>query len=122
MDTKHVVRSGGLIDRDASVAAFTAALDAHIVESETEGAVIAEAVGAVFDQYKGAAINMPALETFALTRLNVQPETWASLRTKVKSFVRDNSTDTREEGGLFQGKKGSGGGVRRWADSPADSK
>jgi len=122
MDTKHVVRSGGSIDRDASIASFTAALELHIVEAETEGAVISDAVAAVFDQYKGAAINMPALETFSLTRLNVQPETWASLREKVRSFVRANATDTREAGGLFQVKKGSGGGVRRWADTPADSK
>jgi hypothetical protein len=57
--------TAGLVDRDATLLACGDAIDTYVAERETETEAIAEAVHGVFDQYKGASINMPALAGFA---------------------------------------------------------
>jgi len=116
----NVVRVLGTIDRDASIAAFSAALDAHIVETETEGAALADAVHAVFDgSTPGKVMTTPTVVALAMTHLSFTPETYQLLADKVKSFLQENSSKERD-GSLFRSKKGQGGGLSRWADVPAD--
>lgn len=128
--TDFLVREDGIVNEEKSVEKFRSAMLKHIAESETELATIATAVGAVFDQYKGASINMPALCNFALGRLNAQPENYKSLSDRVAQYVRDNAQgkDLTPKGqkekvwenssSLFVISKGVGGGVCRRADRP----
>lgn len=107
----------GELDLSATVAKFEGALLQYQAERETELATIGAAVNAVFDAHKGASINMPAVTSLALQKLNVQPETYKALSERVQAFVRDNASEERG-GGIFRIAKGKGGGVSRWADVP----
>lgn len=126
----YVVRgSDGSVDLEATVTKFQGDLVQFVAERETEQAVIAEAVNAIFDAHPGAAINMPALQTFALQRLNAQPENYTILADRVADYVRENAQgETREDGSherpgsLFVIKKGKGGGVHRRADMKPKNK
>jgi hypothetical protein len=118
---ENVVRVLGTIDREASIAAFSAALDAHIVETETEGETLAAAVHLVFDSAPGKVLTTPTVVALAMTHLSFTPETYTLLADKVKGFVQANSSKERD-GSLLRMKKGQNGGVSRWADVPADEK
>lgn len=107
-----IVRNNGSIDLEASRAKFTAALELYTAERETEDASVADAVNAVFDQYKGAAVNLPALKSLALGKLNATHAQFALLSDRVGNYVKANPS-------LFEVKKGKGGGVSRLADKPA---
>lgn len=124
--TVQLVDTDGHIDQAQSEAAFRSALLKHIAERETEQEQIAEAVSALFDQYKGASINMPAVASMTAQRLNAQPETFKVLSERVLDYVRANSQgETQEDGtverpdSLFVIGKGKGGGCYRRADRPA---
>ena len=131
MDTitvKLVRGVGGNIDQDLSRSAFDMLLAQHIAARETEYETIGAAVDSVFDQYVGASINMSALVSFALTKLNAQPENYAVLSERVAQYVRDNSQGKllSEKGAevkvwerpdsTFVIGKGKGGGVYRRID------
>lgn len=109
--------SDGELDLDGTMTKFQGVLLQYQAERETELATIGAAVNAVFDQHKGATINMPAVTSFALQRLNVQPESYKVLAERIQTFVRDNASDERGKG-LFRIAKGKGGGVTRWSDVP----
>jgi hypothetical protein len=111
----YVVRVGGSIDRDATCAKFARDLLAFQAKMETETEAVGAAVNAVFDQFPGARLNMPALVNYALQRLNVQPENFRILSEKVQNYVRDHA-GASESGALFHIGKGKGGGVFRWSD------
>lgn len=118
--TITLVTKDGNIDQDASRAAFDAQLTKFVAERETELSTIGNAVHAVFDAYKGASINMPALANLALQRLNAQPSNFSTLEERTLQYVRDNA-GTRESGAMFAIGKGKGGGVKRWADQPTEA-
>jgi hypothetical protein len=114
--------ASGALDLDTTMTKFQGALLQYQAERETELETIGTAVNAVFDEHRGATINMPAVTTLALQKLNVQPESYKALSERVQSFVRDNASDERNGGGTFRIAKGKGGGVSRWvdvADKPA---
>jgi hypothetical protein len=102
----------GSIDHEASIGAFAGALLKYEAERETEMAVIAGAVNALFDQYKGARLNTPFLVGETLRRLNAQPENYKVLTEKVQQFVRTSPA--------FTIGKGKGGGVARLRDLPTE--
>lgn len=106
--------SDGTVDVDATTLKFRGALEVYIAERETENALIAAAVSEVFDQFKGANINMPALTSYALQRLNATPSNFMALSERIQEYVRENAG----EGGIYKIAKGKGGGVRRVADLP----
>lgn len=117
--------ASGAVDREACLDKFEAELVKYCAERETEQEVISEAVNAAFDKYHGANITMPALCTFALTKLNAQPENHKILTERVLAYVRDNSQGKTAEDGtverpnsVFVIGKGKNGGVRRRADIP----
>ena len=110
----HVVRVLGTIDRNASILAFTTALDSFIFESEVEGDTLANAVHSVFDNAFGKRLTAPTVVALAMTHLEFTPETYTALADKVKGFIQAN---VGEKGSaLFSTRKGPGGGVSRWAD------
>ena len=117
LNTFLVRDSNGSIDHEATLDKFQTNLLQYEVERDLEAQTIGEAVHAVFDEFKGVSLNMPALTSFALKRLNVQPETFTSLSKKVGDYIRDNAGD-RDSGASFKVGKGKGGGCRRWSDTP----
>lgn len=121
----YVVRgSDGSVDAEATIGKFGTDLARYIAERETEQETIANAVHAVFDHYKGASLNMPALVSMTLTKLNAQPESFKALSDRVLSFVRENAQGETKDGvserpnSLFVIGKGKGGGVKRRSDIP----
>lgn len=113
---EYVVRNGGSVDVEASVAKFTSALAVHLAERETQQATIASAVHTVFDKNMGTVISMPALTGLALQELNAQPENFSVLSDRVQEYIRENS---KGDASTFIIAKGKGGGVRRRVDIPA---
>jgi len=110
---EYVVRGvDGTIDVLATCQKFEGDLLVHIAKQETEEAEVATAVHGVFDTYKGARINMPALISVTLQRLGVQPANYQVLSDAVHAYVRSNA------GTLFTIQKGKGGGVSRISDEP----
>lgn len=120
-------------DLETNVQAFREAYLSYVAERGIEDEQIATAVDAVFDQYKGASINMPALAGFVLQRLNAQPENFTALEERVLDYVRRNADqselkDKETKAVIRQAEaprtrtfsigKGKGGGVRRWSDVP----
>jgi hypothetical protein len=118
-----VLSATGNTDRAASLQAAEVALDKYIAERETEQETISQAVHAVFDQYKGAALTMPTIEGMTLRHLNAQPANYKTLGKLVLDFVRANADQKGEAERTrdFGISKGVGGGVRRWCDVPADA-
>ena len=122
MDTITVtlVVTDGVVDQAASTATFEAALASHVAERETETAVIAETVAAIFDENKGRRIALSTLASLAVAKLNAQPSNHKALTDKVLGYVRENMTGTSP---IFGSQKGRNGGVARIADLPVvDSK
>jgi hypothetical protein len=107
-----IVRVNGSIDQEATLNKFSAALAEYKAKRETEDVDISNAVNQVFDKYRGASINLPALSNLACATLKVSPEAHASMTKRVADFVRANAG----EGGAFEIRKGKGGGVSRRAD------
>lgn len=125
--TVNLVTVDGRTDEEASTALFTSLMKSHIASRELELETIADAVGAVFEKYKGTSINMPALCNFALQELNAQPENYKVLQERTAQYVRDNAQGDKDKvtgkeprpDSLFVIGKGVGGGVHRRADRPA---
>lgn len=110
---EFLVRSeSGSVDLDATTAKFRGALEVYLTQRETEASKIAEAVHAIYDEYKGASLNMPALCSFTAARLGATPATHAVLCERTAEYVRENAG----EGKTFTIAKGKNGGVRRNAD------
>lgn len=125
LSTYAVRDSAGNIDHDSTVAKFASDLFTFEAERETETAVIATAVHALFDQYKSASLNMPFITNQVLRSLNAQPENFKILETRTLEFLRSNSQGKTDDGGnaerpnsVFVIAKGKGGGVKRRADIP----
>lgn len=118
-----LVSLAGSIDRAQSLASAEAALDAHIAEHETQQETVAEAVNAVFDQYRGENLTMPILEGLALQKMNAIPANYKVLGKLALDFVRSNSDQKGEADRTrtFGISKGKGGGVCRWSDVPVET-
>ena len=122
--SKFVVRANGSIDKAATLAAFNLELDTAIVKDAELTGKVGDAVNAVFDEYKGAAINMPALCGMVATKLGCDKDTFQSLSDAAKTYVQNNAQGEKDKvtgtvenpESLFVIAKGRGGGVTRRAD------
>ena len=123
--TVDLVTQDGHIDIDASTAAFRSAAIKRQAELETEQTEIADAVTALFDQYRGQAIPMPTVGSMVAQKLNAQPENFKVLSDRVLDYVRQNSQGEVKDGvaarpdSEFVIGKGKNGGCYRRADRPA---
>ena len=122
-----VQAENGELDLDQSMVAFKAAFLKEKARRETELGAIAGAVEALFDEYKGTRINMPAVQSMVAQKLNVQPENHKVITDRIAEYVRANSQGEKRADGsverpdsLFVIGKGRGtGGCARRADLPA---
>lgn len=119
--TVTLVTKDGSIDREASAQAFTAALDKHIAESETQAATVSAAVLAQFEKFPGTPITMPNLGSMVCASLNAVPANYSTLESLALNYVRANHSEKREDGKLFRIGKGKNGGVQRWSDIPVEA-
>lgn len=103
----------GMIDLDASRTSFETEMSKFIVQNEAQEATVVAAIKDVFDNHAGKALTMDAIKTFALAKLNVQPENHSSLSTRITDYVRANN---KGDTSLFVSKKGRGGGMMRRSD------
>jgi hypothetical protein len=98
---------------------FEAELVKYASEREVETQTIANAVDAVFDAYPALVkMNVPALITMTLVKMNAQPENHKVLSDRIHSYIRDNAQGEIAEDGTqerpsskFLIGKGKGGGV-----------
>lgn len=113
MDLSSFVKraTDGSVDKAATVAQFSAALDTFVSETAEEQTNIANAVSAVFDKNLGQRITMPVLCANAAQVLNAQPSNWQALTEKVAAYVRSNTSE-------YSIAKGKNGGVARTRDLP----
>lgn len=105
---KLVVRAGGLVDVTATLDAVETALNSANTDAEKAFAAVGPAVDAVFSEHSGAAINMPAVASFALAKLGTAPDKYNETVELVQNYIRSNAGDE----GKFEIRKGKGGGVR----------
>lgn len=119
----------GSVDVAASQAAFASALTKRVAELETESTVIGEEVLAILADRKGQPIVLPTLCSMVASRLNAQPENFATLTKRVADYVRANAQGEknkatgeveRPDSPIFIGR-GKGSGVALRADMPVKS-
>lgn len=115
----------GSIDHEGTISKFANELSEFAANQEAENATISQAIHAMFDQYKGARLNMPYLTGEVLRRLEAKPDTYKVLTDKVQGFIRSQSQGkTLDDGSVenpqsvFVISKGKGGGVSRRVDQP----
>lgn len=109
------------IDVEKSVDKYRAVITAARDKQVNDAEVIAEATNAIYDQWKGAYIQIDALKSFVLQRLNVHPNAYGELGDRVHAYINENlelGNGITKEGkpALFTLKKGKGGGFARRAD------
>lgn len=109
---------GGVVDVEASVEAARAQIEAYVAQRETEDTQIGEAVHGIFDKYRGANVNMPALVSLVVQQLGASPETFKVLGERVAEYVRSNAGERGFS--TFSIARGRAGGVRRWCDQPSE--
>lgn len=121
-----VVRSvSGAIDHEASIGAFATKLLQLEAQLEQEEKDIGAAVHALFDEWKGARLNVPFILSSVVRTLGATPEDHKSMSTKVHKYLQNRSQGKAlPDGGwerpnsLFHIGLGKGGGVSRRSDKP----
>lgn len=111
--TVELVTVDGMVDVDASVEAFTKALEANIAERSIALQGVAEAVATLFDANKGAHIALPTIGSLVASALNSPPASFKTISARVQDYVRANA-----KGGssLFVSVRGRNGGTARRSD------
>lgn len=106
----------GSVDEATTVAIFADSLRQWVEETHKLQYLCGKMVNAVFDEYKGAYLNIPAVCTFATGKFgvgSVTPENYDAVTAGIKSYLKANS-GTKDSGlpfGIIKSK-----GVCRWVD------
>jgi hypothetical protein len=111
--TVELVVTDGQVDVDASVEAFTEALEANIAERKIALSGVAEAVATLFDANKGAHIALPTIGSLVASALNSPPASFKTISARVQDYVRSNAKGDQS---LFVSVRGRAGGTARRAD------
>jgi hypothetical protein len=113
----YVVRhTDGSVDLDATVDQFATDVQEYVNTVEADGKLCGTAVNAVFDQYKGTNISMPALSSLALHWIDgnvgkLEPSEYVPMSVKIHDYVVNHKDQ-------YVVAKGKGGGVKRVSDIP----
>lgn len=102
----------GSVDVVASAQAYASALTKWAAENEIAGEKIENAVEAVFDQFPGQTLPMPALLNLSVAKIGGTPEQHKTLTNRVHAYV---SGQCNKNTGRLEVSKGKGGGVLRLA-------
>ena len=101
----EVILTNGLIDVEASVAKYRAALSTMVSQETDQVGRIQASVNAAFDRYPNRNIEIDVLAAFVMDDLQIDPFEQKAFAKQVKQFVRNNAD--------YQVCKGFGGGVKR---------
>lgn len=113
-----VRNSDGSLDLQGTLDALAPEVIAAVEKTDNQFADIANAVHAVFDQFKGIRLSTDSLVSFAMRNMEVSIETVSDTAGRIKDYVKAN---TGERGvSLFSTKRGKGGGIQRWSDVTDD--
>ena len=111
--SKNVVYVGGVVHMEKTLNSVAEAITLFNETQTADLEAVGVAVNKVFNDNKGAFINMAALKTLALNHLNpTSLEAMGVLSQRLTDFIKCNSG----EGGAFVVKKARG--VGRVADQP----
>lgn len=111
-----VVVVDGKLDVEASKTKFGDAITEFYASQEGNDVAIREALGAVFDQYKGAHITAPALSSAVITLM--REENPALRDPKVYAVISKRILEVVREDGAYNMRRGASGGWCRTADQP----
>lgn len=115
MDKYTVRDSSGSVDVEASAVAYAEALVQWVDENELSQERLDAAVNAVFDQFLGQTIHMPALLSAATLELGGSPAEHKTHSKRLHQHIRG-----LHDRGVLQITKGKGGGVARVSDLPQE--
>jgi len=113
-----VSNEDGSFDLEASVLKFRETALRFVANTETEDTVVLDTISALFDQYKGAKLNMSFIKSQAVARMAADhPEMSSpSLFTMLSKRVEDVLHSVTGEGKAYGVTKGKGGGFYRLVD------
>jgi len=120
------LKSGGVIDRAATLEMLAEDLDEHIATHEMPREKIAAAVAAVYEANPKTSFDLGSLSTRIITYMkdDVKPGTESKVAKQLADYVRSESAQTTafvkgevEQPGLYVIRKGAGGGVSVCTDS-----
>lgn len=108
-----VVFKDGLVDLSATLHNVASAVKTFNAGMASDLDQIGSALNSVFDQFKGANINKPALVSLTVGKLDYKGDlqALALLTERVTLFI-----DSQVASGILTMKKGKGGGCSRTAD------
>ena len=110
-----LVRSAdGSVNEEATLAAFDNALNALVVDRETDHATIGAEVDLVLNSYEQALKLDGLVHTVALN-LNAQAENMSAVNEKVRNYIRANA-GRHDELKPYRIALGVNGGVSLWTD------
>lgn len=98
-------KNDGSIDVGGTMSELKTLLETYASQEKKENESIAKAVEAVFAEYPDEHLTLPAVATFAASKVGYTPDTFADTTEKIKNYVRSNA----------QYKVGKRAGVRRVA-------
>lgn len=116
-----VLDSNKSIDIEASVEKFRTAATLLKARHDNDLEVVANAVNAIFDKYRGANLTMEVLKSFTCTSLDVPPEAYGDICDRIYAYVQENleagnGITKAGKPALFGMRKGRGGGFCRLSD------
>ena len=119
-----IIGNNGSVDMQATLNKFSADLNAYDQKFGAQMEMIGAAVNALFDQYKGARLNMSFIQGEVVRRTNVDPQNYSNLSDKVQEYLHIHSQGKQDQYGnvdrpnsLYLINKGKGGGVARRSDT-----
>ena len=135
-----VTGGDGKVDMAASTEKFRVTALQHLAKQESDEALIMECMTSIFDQFRGANLNLDFIKSETVNRMAkrvpelADPSLFTILQGKVEDVLHENTnqpaTEATEkkpaypaiEGRIYSMRKGKGGGFFRVADQAAGSK
>lgn len=129
-----LVTEDGKVNLEKSVEKYRAACLHHVAGETTQTELISQCMTALFDQYKGAHLNLDFIKSQTVQRITKlhpelnQPALFATLSKRVEDFVHDNTNVDASEatakrpakeavtGKTYNVSRGKGGGFCRALD------
>ena len=109
MDKFTVRDVSGAVDVIASAAAYATALQAWVLENETDSQRLTDLVSKIFDQFAGKTLPVPAVVALVVNELGVSPADHKKMTVRVHKHIQAMaSTD-----GPLVITKGKNGGICR---------
>lgn len=129
-----LVTQDGKVDLEASTEKYRSACLQYIAKQTAETELVGTCMSALFDQYRGAYLNLDFIKSQTVQRIVKQhpelnqPALFATLSKRVEDYLHDNCDQPAVEakgnkpgreaitGRTYSMKKGTGGGFCRTAD------